>query len=872
MKNRKYNRETICHVGVDVWSGVFYIVERSKIVKMRLDDVFRRTENGYGFGLKKMIMIGLTWKILVIGMLILSVWYPVQIVILEWVNSEVNALDSFQVAPNSGFTTGGTELTIMGEGFEEKVKIIEVASHDNHSLALDGDGNVYAWGRNDYGQIGNNQATLAIDNNGVACISATQCDLPVKISGLAGGALENGPKIIKIAAGINHSMALDEDGNVYTWGGAAYGQIGNNRKVDANDNNGVACIDTGICSLPVKISGLVGGALASSPKIVDIAGGVYFTIALDENGNVYTWGDNTYGQIGNNRDPSSANNNGVTCINNNRCFSPVKISGITGGALASSPSIVSITAGHYYAMAVGEDGSVYAWGRNDYGQLGNNQATLAVDNNGVVCVSNTQCDLPIKISGLSGGALASNPTIVTVGGGYYHSVAADEDGNVYAWGRNNWGQLGNNQATLAIDNNGVVCASFDRCNLPIKISGLSGGALENSPRIDAVLAGSEASLAMDSAGNVYAWGRNYYGQIGNDQKTSATQNNGVACVSVSLCYLPIKISGIDGGAFEDSPVIVGISTGGTHSMAVDIYGNVYTWGRNSYGQLGNSQATASEDNNGIACISAAQCNLPVKITGIAGSGLPATGFNIGLGIIVSLGLSGNMTNCSDVEIISDTVVECTTPPHSAGVVSVAVSNGIETVVLANGFIYVLPPYLSLSSSASTVNLSIVPTYGGSFSSGFVDFTVVTNNPTGYSMKISMIDSGRNLMNTSNTIPGSISGSSTAVNLIPTTGTMISPIPLANGTWGFAIPTDQIIYPAYLPPNGFDANYSIEINSSASTSVWAAVPAYSDPLTIKTSPISDELGDDTTIFFGARASLSNLAGVYNGAVLITVIGE
>jgi alpha-tubulin suppressor-like RCC1 family protein len=186
--------------------------------------------------------------------------------------------------------------------------VTAIAGGADHSLAVQ-NGDVYAWGLNNYGQLGNN--------------STFNSSVPVAVSGLSSG-------VSAVACGEYHSLAV-QNGGVYSWGYNGQGQLGNNTTIDS--------------SVPVAVSGLSSGVTA-------IAGGYGHSLAV-QNGGVYAWGDNTYGDLGNN----STTNSSV----------PVAVSGLSSG-------VTAIAGGYGHSLAV-QNGGVYAWGENFNGQLGDGTTT-----------------------------------------------------------------------------------------------------------------------------------------------------------------------------------------------------------------------------------------------------------------------------------------------------------------------------------------------------------------------------------------------------------------------------------------------------------------------------------------------------------------
>ena len=330
-----------------------------------------------------------------------------------------------------------------------------VAAGASHSLAATSDGTVWAWGYNNYGQLGNG--------------NQTQQPSPVRVQGLTG--------INAVAAGVNHSVALATDGTVWAWGANGNGELGDGTTVTQR-------------SLPVQVSGLTG--------VVAIAVGDSHSLALKADGSVWAWGLNSSGQLGDG-----------TSGNSRRSPVQVPISGIT-----------AIAAGDYHSLAVKSDGSAWAWGYNGTGQLGN----------GTVIERTT----PVAVSGLTGA--------VGVAGGSFHSVAFQSDGTAWAWGYNQQGQLGDTTSTQRL--------------MPVQVSGLTN--------VEAGSAGNHHTLFLRSDGTVWATGYSGYGQIG-DGTTGTVR------------YAPVQVLGA---------IAAGISAGQSHNLAVTADGIVWAWGLNNTYQLG----------------------------------------------------------------------------------------------------------------------------------------------------------------------------------------------------------------------------------------------------------------------------------------------
>jgi alpha-tubulin suppressor-like RCC1 family protein len=232
-----------------------------------------------------------------------------------------------------------------------------------------------------------------------------------------------------VAAGSSHTVALKTDGTVWAWGSNTYGQLGNG---NTNQQN-----------LPVRVGTLTG--------IVAIAAGEFFSVAVTSGGAVWTWGRNDAGQLG----------DGSTAAFKS---SPVQPKSFTG--------VLAIAAGNRHVLARKSDGTLWSWGSNGNGELGDN--------------TQTNRNKPVQVTGFTGVAA------IAAGNGY--SLAAKTDGTAWSWGYNAQGQLGD--------------GTFNGPRLvPGQITSLVG--------IVQVAAGDAHSLAVSNDGHLWTWGSNSSGQIGN---------------------------------------------------------------------------------------------------------------------------------------------------------------------------------------------------------------------------------------------------------------------------------------------------------------------------------------------------------------------
>ncbi len=381
-------------------------------------------------------------------------------------------------------------------------KLISIATGDSHTCTVDSEGKAYCWGYNAGGQLG----------YGFGWDSSF---LPLSVDD---SALKN-KEFLEIDAGIVHTCALDSENKVYCWGYNYYGQLG----------NGSAAIEDESYDLPedayisfspseVDASGKLNGK-----KIVSINTGDYHTCVIDSDGAAYCWGCNEYGQLGNG---GSADHYTL----------PESV--VTTGAI-NGRELVSISAGVNHTCAVDKEGSVYCWGENSNGQLGDG--------------TRSESRIPVKVdeSGVMNGR-----ELISVSAGGFHSCAVDEEGSVYCWGNNNYGQLGDGTA--------------EDSDVPVHVD--TKGVLKNK-KIIAVSAGYYSTCAVDSEGKAYCWGYENHGQI---EETAEPDFSNIP-------------TSVDTTGVMSGKKIVSIAAGCEHSCAVDSEGSAYCWGVREDGRLGDGR-------------------------------------------------------------------------------------------------------------------------------------------------------------------------------------------------------------------------------------------------------------------------------------------
>ncbi|MFB9313367.1 RCC1 domain-containing protein [Nocardioides plantarum] len=324
-------------------------------------------------------------------------------------------------------------------------------------------------------------------------------------------------------------------GTPYAWGGNAFGELGDG----TTTSHGV----------PGPVAGLT--------DVVDLHSGREHVAALRSDGTVVTWGSNQMGQLG----------SGTTGGNRT---TPAPVAGLS--------DVTMVSTGHYQSLALRGDGSIWTWGYNFAGQLGDGTTTTrnrpvrvvgtrtyryvaagrdmsyAVATDGTVWAwglndvgqlgdgTTTNRSTPVRVGTLT--------DVVQVAGGRDHGLAVRADGSVWAWGWNAYGQVGD--GTLG-----------DRSSPVQVVAGSPAPAV-------GVAAGAHHSYALLADGRVLSWGRNYRNELGDGTTTQRTR--------------PVPVLGLSGA--------VSIGSGRDHGLAALSDGTVRAWGDNSSGQLGDGTTTS----------------------------------------------------------------------------------------------------------------------------------------------------------------------------------------------------------------------------------------------------------------------------------------
>jgi hypothetical protein len=357
-----------------------------------------------------------------------------------------------------GAVSGATSVTVKGQW-------AAVAAGGRHNVARHLDGNLHAWGSNLQGQLGDN---TTIGRNKPAVVAGANTTWR------------------QIAAGEFHTLALRADGTLWAWGFNQNGQLGDGTSVDK--------------LVPTKIG---------TGKWLYVAAGKAHSLGIDDKGALWAWGRNFNGQLGD-----------ATVLPR---LAPVKIT------VAGTATWTAVAAGDTHSLGRRSDGTLWAWGGNASGQLGNGDATGA------------DVNAPVQVGTQSWASISA---------GGSHSAAIRTEGTLWTWGDNLSGQLG--------------LSSTTKSAVPVQVV-LAG----NANNWSAVSAGLKHTVAIRTDGTLWTWGSNSNGQIGNNTLLDQTA--------------PVQIGTSTGWT--------SVAAGGQHSIGMMLDNTLWTWGLNADGQLGNGQNT-----------------------------------------------------------------------------------------------------------------------------------------------------------------------------------------------------------------------------------------------------------------------------------------
>ena len=337
----------------------------------------------------------------------------------------------------------------------------------------------------------------------------------------------------QVTAGDHHTLAIKSDGALWAWGWNEDGELGDGTMVGRHS--------------PVRIG--------SDCSWEHVAAGTFHTVATKSNGTLWVWGNNDYYKLG------------LGYGQGNEEYSPVQV--------GTDSNWEQVAAATFHTVATKSNGTLWAWGWNEDGQLGDG---TWIDR-----------DSPVQIGS------ASNWEQVAAG--QAHTVAIKSDGTLWAWGENGYGQLG-------------VVGTTDR-PFPVQVG--------TDSNWEQLAAGAFHTVATKSNGTLWAWGRNDLGQLGDGTTTErhspvqiGSASNWEQVAAGQAHTVAIKSDGTlwawgwnmcgelgDGTTVRrHSPVRIGsdcnweqVAAGALHTVATKSNGTLWAWGENGYGQLGDGTTT-----------------------------------------------------------------------------------------------------------------------------------------------------------------------------------------------------------------------------------------------------------------------------------------
>jgi alpha-tubulin suppressor-like RCC1 family protein len=338
---------------------------------------------------------------------------------------------------------------------------------------------LYLWGRNNFGQVGDNTtATRSTPRQEFTSDSNWQ----------------------RISVGTQHAAAIKTDGTLWTWGDNTSGQLGDNTIVHK-----------------------------STPKQFNISGGIIFgwkqiscgnghTVALANDGTLWCWGRNSYGQVGDNTTQPRSTPRQISA----------GATGITGWT--------QVSAGAFHTVAIRNDGTLWSWGYNYYGVVGDN----------------TSGNLANRLTPRQELTSSTNWRQVNFSSGSYTTSAIKTDGTLWCWGYNAAGQVGDNT---------ILNRSTPR-QISAGASRITGWKQTSSSLNN--------TAAIRTDGTLWVWGRNSYGQVGDNTAGSTIYRS-----------TPIQ-------EFTGSNNWKQVSTGSANTIGLKTNGTLWVWGDNNNGQVGDN--------------------------------------------------------------------------------------------------------------------------------------------------------------------------------------------------------------------------------------------------------------------------------------------
>ncbi|RLU17868.1 hypothetical protein DMN91_010107 [Ooceraea biroi] len=385
-------------------------------------------------------------------------------------------LNEMAVDGDVEYTKDHENHSIFKQGHDEQLLQWLNRRPEDWTLSWDGSGAIYGWGHNHRGQLGG--------------LEGPKVKLPAPCESLS--AL----RPIQLAGGEQTLFAVTADGKVYSTGYGAAGRLG----IGGTDS--------------VMIPTLLESIQHVFIKKVAVSSGGKHCLALSSEGHVYSWGEGDDGKLGHGNKVSYDR--------------PKLIEDLLG------VEIVDIACGGHHSAAITSAGWLYTWGKGRYGRLGHGDSDDQLR--------------PKVVEVLQDYKVID----VACGSGDAQTLCVTDDDNVWSWGDGDYGKLGR--------------GGSDGCKVPLKIDSLAGlGVIK-------VECGSQFSVALTRSGAVYTWGKGDYHRLGHGTDDHVRR--------------PRKVAALQGKK------IISIATGSLHCVACSDKGEVFTWGDNDEGQLGDGSTSA----------------------------------------------------------------------------------------------------------------------------------------------------------------------------------------------------------------------------------------------------------------------------------------
>lgn len=354
----------------------------------------------------------------------------------------------------------------------------------DHSCAITTSGALFCWGSNTAGQLGvgggaNREKPVVVDETNL------------------GGSEE----FEKVTLGYKHTCGITNTGTTLCWGSGTNDQL----MISGTNSTNIPALTTGV--------------LPGGQTFVTVQAGQFHNCGITDQGNTYCWGNNPYSESGDGGSNSQSHVTPVSVNTNN---------------LAVSEEFTTLSMGNHHSCGITDLGETYCWGNNNYGQIGEGGYNLV---NHPTSVNNSYL---------------GNQKLKTISLGSNHSCGVTDQGKVFCWGRNWERQLG-----YSGTNSSAYPKEIDQGDVP-------GG-----ETFIAVASGGSHSCGISELGDMYCWGANTYGQIGNGTMTT-----------YEAAPRLVSDANLIGEKF------VSLSLGTNHSCGMTTSGRIYCWGSNDLGKLG----------------------------------------------------------------------------------------------------------------------------------------------------------------------------------------------------------------------------------------------------------------------------------------------